>query len=55
MVDIFDAMREDGAMPGIAPSPDWGYDNGPVADGALFEIPYRLYLYTCLLYTSRCV
>ena len=46
MVDIFDAMREDGAMPGIAPSPDWGYDNGPVADGALFEIPYRLYLYT---------
>lgn len=46
MVDICDSMRPNGMMPGVAPTPDWGYDNGSVADGALFEIPYRVYLYT---------
>lgn len=46
MVDICDSMRSNGMMPGIVPTPDWGYDNGPVADGALFEIPYKVYLYT---------
>lgn len=46
--DIFDAQLPDGAMPGIVPSPGWGYElyNGPVSDGALFEVPYRLYLHT---------
>lgn len=48
LYDIYDAMREDGSMPGIAPTPGWGYEwgNGPLSDGALFEIPYRLYLHT---------
>lgn len=48
LIDIYDAMREDGALPGIIPTFGWGYDwgNGPVSDGVLFEIPYRLYLHT---------
>lgn len=46
--DIRDAMREDGSMPGIIPTAGWGYHwgNGPVSDGVLFEIPYRVYLHT---------
>lgn len=47
-VDICDAMREDGQLPGIVPTGGWGYHwgNGPVSDGTLFEIPYRVYLHT---------
>ncbi len=46
--DIRDAMREDGALPGIIPTAGWGYHwgNGPVSDGVLFELPYRIYLHT---------
>lgn len=46
--DIYDAMLPDGQLPGIIPSSGWGYywGNGPVSDGVLFEIPYRLYLHT---------
>ena len=46
--DICDAMREDGMLPGIVPTAGWGYEwgNGPVSEGALFEIPYRIYLHT---------
>lgn len=48
LVDVCDAMREDGAMPGIIPTACWGYDwgNGPVSDGVLFEVPWRLYQFT---------
>ena len=48
MQDIFDAMRSDGALPGIIPTGGWGYQwgNGPVSDGVMFEIPYKLYLFT---------
>lgn len=48
LIDIYDAQRADGALPGIVPTPGWGYDwgNGPVSDGAMFEIPYRLYLHS---------
>jgi len=48
LFDIYDAMREDGSLPGIVPTPGWGYEwgNGPVSDGALLEIPYRIYLQT---------
>lgn len=48
LYDIRDAMREDGALPGIIPTGSWGYHwgNGPVSDGVLFELPYRLYLHT---------
>ena len=46
--DIKDAMRESGELPGIIPTAGWGYHwgNGPVSDGILFEIPYRVYLHT---------
>ncbi len=46
--DIFDAVNEEGALPGIVPTPLWGYDwgNGPVSDGAMFEIPYVIYKHT---------
>lgn len=44
--DVKSCMREDGAMPGIIPSPDWGFEWGPVCDLMLYEIPYRIYLYT---------
>ncbi len=46
--DIRDAMNEEGALPGIIPTAGWGYHwgNGPVSDGVLFEIPYRIYLHT---------
>lgn len=35
-------------LPGIVPTAGWGYEwgNGPVSEGALFEIPYRVYLHT---------
>ncbi len=46
--DITDAMDERGMLPGIVPTAGWGYDwgNGPVSEGTLFEIPYRIYLHT---------
>lgn len=48
MQDIYDAMRDDGALPGIVPTSGWGFEwgNGPVSDGALFEIPYQIYVHT---------
>lgn len=46
--DILDAQTEAGMLPGIVPTPKWGYHwgNGPVSEGTLFEIPYRIYLHT---------
>ncbi|MBP3592461.1 MAG: family 78 glycoside hydrolase catalytic domain [Clostridia bacterium] len=46
--DILDAQTEEGELPGIVPTPGWGYHwgNGPVSEGTLFEIPYRIYLHT---------
>ncbi len=48
LFDMYDAMREDGSLPGIVPTPGWGYTwgNGPLSDGAMFEIPYRIYRLT---------
>ncbi len=48
LYDIYDAMNEEGALPGIIPTAGWGYEwgNGPVSDGILFEIPYRCYFHT---------
>ncbi len=46
--DIKDAMLTDGSLPGIVPTSGWGYEwgNGPVSEGILFEIPFRVYLHT---------
>ena len=46
MRDIADTMKADGSISGIAPSPDWGYEYGPVCDFAFFEIPYEDYIFT---------
>lgn len=47
MQDIFDAQNSYGDLPGIVPTPGWGYEwgNGPVSTGILFEIPYRILQY----------
>jgi alpha-L-rhamnosidase len=44
--DLKSSMCEDGNMPGIIPSPDWGFSHGPVCDCLLYELPYRIYIYT---------
>jgi alpha-L-rhamnosidase len=45
---IVDAQRPDGQIPGIVPSPGWGYNwgSGPAWDSALVLIPYYLFLFT---------
>jgi alpha-L-rhamnosidase len=46
--DIYDSVLPNGMIPGIVPSSGWGYGwgNGPVSEGVLFETAYRLYLHT---------
>jgi len=48
MQDVIDSMKEDGAIPGIIPSPGWGYEwgSGPISSGVLFELPMQIYRYT---------
>lgn len=40
MIDITDTQRSDGNIAGIAPSPDWGYEYGPLCGFAIVKIPY---------------
>ena len=40
------SQREDGAIPGIIPTYGWGFNWGPVCDIFLYELPYRVYVYT---------
>ena len=44
--DIKADMCEDGSMHGTIPTHTWGLDWGPVCDCFLYELPYRIYLYT---------
>ncbi len=46
--DIKVSMFADGSLHGTVPSPDWawGHACGPVCDCLLYEMPYRVYLYT---------
>ena len=46
--DIKASMFTDGSLHGTVPSPDWpwGHACGPVCDCLLYEMPYRIYLYT---------
>jgi len=48
MDDLIDSQRPNGEIPGIVPTCIWGYNwgNGPTWDLALFEIPWRTYVYT---------
>ena len=52
LYDLVDAQREDGMLPGIAPTGGWGCDfkgwgeyPGPCWDGALTMVPWMMYLY----------
>ncbi len=46
--DICDTMLDNGMLPGAMPIDPFLYEwgNGPVSEGILFEIPYRIYLHT---------
>ncbi len=46
--DIYDSMDKNGGLPGIVPTGGWGYEwgNGPVSEGILFEVPYRVWRHT---------
>ena len=47
LTDIYDAVNGDGSVTAIVPSWGWGMSySGAVCDGALYEIPYRIYLHT---------
>ena len=44
--NIRSAQTEDGRIPGIVPTGDWGFawGNGPAWDSVLFNLPYELYI-----------
>lgn len=46
--NIIKAQNKEGTIPGIVPTDTWGFawGNGPSWDTILFELPYRVYLYT---------
>ena len=46
--DIKVSMFEDGSLHGTIPAPDWewGHRCGPVCDCLLYDLPYKIYLYT---------
>ncbi len=39
------AQRENGEIPGIVPTGNWGYGTGPVWDAFLVNLPYYTYIY----------
>ena len=41
--DIIDAQNENGNIPGIAPSPNWGYEFGPLCGALVITLPYLYY------------
>ena len=45
MQDLADTQNEAGDLSAVAPTAGYGYGHGPVCDGAIFEIPYRMYQY----------
>ena len=40
------AQREDGCLPGIVPTNDWGWDCGPSWDAVITELPYQIRRFT---------
>jgi alpha-L-rhamnosidase len=46
--NIFKAQNDEGAIPGIIPTYQWGFHwgNGPAWDMVMFELPYRILQYT---------
>lgn len=48
MRNISKALSDEGRLPGIVPTFDWGYDwgNGPAWDVVLTELPYQVHIHT---------
>jgi len=48
MDDLCDAQRPSGQLPGIVPSPGWGYNwgGGPAWDSVMSHLPWYVYVYT---------
>lgn len=46
--NVAKAQDENGRIPGIVPTGEWGYGwgNGPAWDSAMIEIPYKIYKFT---------
>ncbi|MCG5052694.1 MAG: family 78 glycoside hydrolase catalytic domain [Myxococcales bacterium] len=47
--DLTEAQSPKGTLPGIVPSPGWGYEDkwsGPAWDAALFVVPWSVYKFT---------
>jgi len=36
-------MKENGELPGIVPTADWGYGLGPAWDGVIIEVPFQIW------------
>lgn len=49
--DFKDAQRDNGQIPAIIPSPNWGYSHysGPAWDSAMIQIPWFMYIH------NRCI
>ena len=43
--NIRKAQNEEGQIPGIVPTCNWGFDTGPAWDHVLVELPYQVYKY----------
>ncbi|UKI14124.1 MAG: family 78 glycoside hydrolase catalytic domain [Clostridiales bacterium] len=45
LLQIRNAQKENGMLPGIIPTAGWGFDfgNGPAWDSVIVELPYQLY------------
>lgn len=41
--DILDSQDSSGNIPGIAPSPNWGYEYGPLCGGLVIILPYLFF------------
>lgn len=39
------AQRENGEIPGVVPTGNWGYNMGPAWDAVLVNLPYYMYIY----------
>ncbi len=40
------SMHEDGTLPGIVPTNNWGYCHGPAWDNVIVTLPYYIWLYS---------
>lgn len=47
MHNIYKALKDNGQLPGIVPTPEWGYHwgNGPAWDNVIINLPYYTYIY----------